>query len=302
MTRFWGWYRKYFLLLNLPVLLLLTELVLVGLDPAHRGAFDLDLALDEAFHGDPPNGAPVVLLVGNSSTRMGFDRAQLGRELSHAGHPVKAYNFGLGAARIDDTRALTELVFARGLKPKLVVLGVNLFLVDPQLNSDSRFPWGVRRSPYLFFHRSHLRKKIKRLIRRTPGVDDLGIPTGDVVLTDRQREDARRAFNGEFGHRKADDLTLISEIPEYLAWLAAQGIAAEVVIMPLNPDCTGRLDEYAAMSAALKAALPPGALDLGNAYPPELFLDAGHLNATGRAKLTTQVAKWIIEHHPELAR
>jgi hypothetical protein len=300
--RFLPWYRRYYLLINLPVLFLVTELALAHYDVARRQPSTLDVALAH-LEASPPGAAPVLLLVGNSGTLFGIDEDQLAQALARPEFPLRVYNFGLAAARIDDTFELIKLLLARGIKPTAVVLGVNPFLVDDHAISDSLFPWLSRTTPYLYFHRSRLRGLLKKLLRDSvDNPEDFGLRGTNLVQTEAQREFGAQAFLREFAHRPVDDFPLLAQLPELLAWLDHQRIPTYVVVLPLSPDGTRRLDTYAPLMAALRSKLPADRLDLADAYPYGVFKDVGHLNALGRQQLTAQLAAWLKTRPGELAR
>jgi len=128
-ARFFHWYRRYYLLVNLPVLLLVTELVMTRIDILRRSPSSFDTALAR-LDASPPGNAPTVVLLGNSATLLGMDEAQLEQSLASSGRPMRVYNFGLAAARIDDTFEVAKLLLAKGVKfitpPVPITLGDNL--------------------------------------------------------------------------------------------------------------------------------------------------------------------------------
>lgn len=283
--RFLAWYRKYYLLVNLPVLFALLEVVLVITDPAHRYATDLDVSLS-ILHTSPPGNDPTVLLLGNSGIRLGVDEAQLAGALSTPGHPVRVYNFGVSSGRADDAFQVAKLLVEGEpkLKPAMVVLGVNAFLVDDHINPDSRFPWVKRRSPYIFYHRSLLRGMLKKVLRRR---------IKDTQMQQYAQEAGVQTFLHEFEHRPVSEFSLLDDVPELVAWLEAHGIPTYVVVLPMSPDGTSKLDNYATLMQAIRSKLPAKRLDLADAFPAASFKDVGHLNEAGRAQMTTKVATWL---------
>src|SRR5689334_7900565 len=138
-SAFLAWYRRYYLLVNLPVLFLIADLAVARLDPVRYKVNDLANA-DARLRDHPPGDAPVVLLVGNSGVQQAVDADQLEQALGRPDRPIRAYNFGLSSARIDDVAELARRLLAQGLRTRAVVLGLNPFLVDDHINSDSRFP------------------------------------------------------------------------------------------------------------------------------------------------------------------
>jgi hypothetical protein len=289
---FLAWYRRYYLLVNLPVLFLISDYVAMRLDLVRFKANDLADAYTR-LHADPPQDTPVLLLLGNSGIRQDVDEAQLEQVLGRPDHPVRVYNFGLSAARVDDTFELARQLRSQGLKPTAVVLGLNAFLIDDQVNPDSRFPWLHRTTPYLYFHRSILRELIKRVFRggmERAGEFELGRTEG--VQTAAQREFAVDSFLHEFEHRSMD-YPLLDKVPELLSWLDTQGIPAYVVVLPISPDGAGRLTSFPSLIAAVRSKAPPGSLDLTERFPYTVFKDVGHVNAAGRKQVTAEIAAWL---------
>ena len=282
-NRFLAWYRRYYLLLNIPVLLLLTEVVLVVVDPVHSGPTDLDTALTR-LETHPPGAGPTILLLGNSGIRLGIDEDELERALGAAGHPARVYNFGLVSGRIDDAVSAAKLVVSGKLHPTIAVIGVNPFLVDDRINPDSLLPWVKRRSPYLFFYRSILRGRIKKILRRH---------VADTEIQGFARDVGVETFLHEFAHRSVEDFTLLDQLPELITWLRGQGVETYAIVLPMSADGTKRLDNYAVLMKALRDRVPPNSLDLAEAYPPEAFKDVGHLSAAGDKDMTSKVATWL---------
>ncbi len=296
---FRSWYAKYYLLLNVPVLLILTELALTLWDPVRHAPFssktDLDYAL-ERIDADPPGGAPIVVLLGNSGVRLGADQTKIAAALGTPGHPVKVYNVGLNGVRVDDELPVVDILRARGVAPVAVVLGVNLYFVDDHVVPDTTYPWIKRHSPYLFFHRNRLYGGMKRLLKRlTKGEKDKPYDQfAEVLKTPKEMKTERRVFLEQFARRRAGDLPLIEELPALLDGLRQRGIRTYVVIMPIRPSAASALPQYDDILAAVKAELPPDALDLTHAaYPDDMFGDIGHFNAAGRAKFTAELSAWL---------
>jgi hypothetical protein len=299
-----GWYRRYYLLVNLPVLLLLTELAVSRLDLVHRFPFNDKDDLAKAFtsfDAQPPRpDDAVMLLLGNSATDRGFDPQALEQAI---GNPhLRIYNFGLKAARLDDERGLLELVRAHGITPRFVVLGINPYLIDHVVNSDTLYPWLDRHTPYLYFHRSRFRTKLwfwmKYMVgaakKKAAKVDRDVDPVPDA--TTRIPATAIRAYVTQFDRRPADDYPLVEQLPGFVDWLAKQHIQPFVVILPMAAAGTRRVPEYEALLAAIRAHAPPGSLDLSQAadkFPDELFYDVGHPNKAGRVVFTHELATWL---------
>ena len=305
-----GWYRRYYLLVNLPVLLLVTELALRRADLVHRFPFNDKDDLSKAFRSydaaPPGPDDAVMLLFGNSATDRGFDPQAIEQAI---GNPhLRVYNFGLKAARVDDERGLLELVRARGITPRAIVLGVNPYLLDDQVNTDTLYPWLQRRTPYLYFHRSRFRTKlwfwIKSLAKGTkqPAKADRD---GDPVpeATTRIPEAAIHAYVSEFDRRPAADYPMIDELADFIAWLEKQNIRTYVVILPMAVAGTSQVPEYEGLLDAIRAHVPAQSLDLSRAtdkFPDELFYDIGHPNQAGRVVFTKELAAWL-KTKPELA-
>jgi hypothetical protein len=308
-----GWYRRYYLLVNLPVLLLVTELALRRADLVHRFPFNDKDDLSKAFRSfdaaPPRPDDAVMLLFGNSATDRGFDPQAIEQAI---GNPhLRIYNFGLKAARIDDERGLLELVRARGITPRAIVLGVNPYLLDDQVNTDTLYPWLQRRTPYLYFHRSRFRTKlwfwIKSLAKGAPKgakpakADRDADPVPEA--TTRISEAAIHAYVSEFDRRPAADYPMVGELADFIAWLEQQNIRTYVVILPMAVAGTSRVPEYEDLLAAIRAHVPAGSLDLSRAadkFPDELFYDIGHPNKAGRVVFTRELAAWL-KTKPELA-
>jgi len=306
-----GWYRRYYLLVNLPVLLLVTELALRRVDLVQRFPFNDKDDLAKAFRSydaEPPRpDDAVMLLFGNSATDRGFDPAAIERAI---GNPhLRVYNFGLKAARVDDERGLLELVRARGITPRAIVLGVNPYLLDDQVNTDTLYPWLQRRTPYLYFHRSRFRTKlwfwVKSLVKRAKPKPDKADRDADPVpeATTRISEAAIHAYVSEFDRRPASDYPMVGELADFIAWLEKQNIRTYVVILPMAATGTSRVPEYEGLLSAIRAQVPAGSLDLSQAsdrFPDELFYDIGHPNKAGRVVFTRELAAWL-KTKPELA-
>lgn len=305
---FWGWYRRYYLLLNLPLLFVLTELALVQLDPVHRWPFNEkdDLAKGlTAYEARPPApGDEIMLLLGNSATDRGMDAEAIERGL---GKPhLRVYNFGLKGARIDDQFELLKYLRARGIVPRYVVLGVNTYLIDDEVNADTLYPWLHRTTPYIYFHRSRIRTKLWRWIKSVVGLEKAKAKKPDKDegdTTQRTPESAVKAFLGEFQGRAPDDFPLIARVPELATTLSAQGITPYVILLPMAPTGTTRLVSFFPLITAMRRALPPASLDLtlSSAYGDELFYDVGHPNHDGKIAITKAITAWLASR-PELQR
>jgi hypothetical protein len=309
--RWLDWYRRYYLLVNLPVLLLVTELVVSRLDLVHRFPFNDKDDLAKAFtsfDAQPPKPDDhVMLLLGNSATDRGFDPRALEQAI---GNPhLRIYNFGLKAARLDDERGLLALLRARGITPRFVVLGINPYLIDDVVNSDTLYPWLERHTPYLYFHRSRFRTKLwfwmKYLVgaakKKAPKADRDVDPVPDA--TAQIPASAIRAYVTQFDRRPASDYTLLERLPDFIDELARQHIQTFVVILPMAAAGTRRVPEYDELLAAIRAHAPAGSLDLSRAadkFPDELFYDVGHPNKAGRVVFTQELATWL-KTRPELA-
>jgi hypothetical protein len=297
---FLAWYRRYYLLVNLPVLFLITELVLTKVDLVHRPPFDEkdDLAKGMTkYNARPPApGDDVLLLLGNSATDRGFDPDAIEKAL---GNPhLRVFNFGLKAARVDDQLALLDFLDARGIHAKYVVVGVNPYLVDDLVAPDTLYPWLDRRTPYVYFHRSRIRTKLWRWVKRVAGIDrKQSVDKDDVPGADaRINEAAFKAFVTEFDHRPADDFPMIGDLGELADRLGKRGITTYMVILPLAASGVARIDNYRPLLAALRAAVPAGSLDLADQYSrftDDMFYDVGHSNAAGRVALTLAIIPWL---------
>lgn len=283
---FLAWYRRYYLLVNVPLLFLIADAVVARLDLARFKVNDLENELAHV-RSHPVDGKPLLLLLGNSGTRQAVDEDQLEQALGRPDRPVRVYNFGLSSARISDTFELAKRLFAQGLKPTAVVLGLNPFLIDDHINPDSRFPWQHGWTPYLYFHRSILRE----LVKKGPRVLGNLQRYADGPPTAAQRTFAVDGFLHEFAHRPVE-FPLLGQIGELLAWLRQQGVATYVVVLPLSPD-GARLDTFPALVAAVRSQAPPGSLDLAERYPYTMFADIGHVTPTARKTVTTEVAAWL---------
>jgi hypothetical protein len=312
---FFAWYRRYYLLVNLPVLLLLTELALVRFDLVNHLPFKDSNDLAAAFarlDARPPNGEPTLVLLGNSAIREGGDQVAIERSLSRPGHPLRAFNFGLSAARLDAQPPVVEALAARGLRPQVALLGVNVCLVDDQVNQDTVYPWVRRSAPYLFFHRSRIRTALDRSARYLTASPqrkkDLRARWDSRAQFKFNRPPSAVEFKGfvdkfvaEFGQRGPGDYPFVEELPGFLAWLEKRGIEPYVVLLPINPAGAGRIRTYRPLMAAIRAKLPPErTLDLADAYPADLFFDMGHVNSAGRLRLTEEVVSWLRTKQPFL--
>jgi len=297
--RWLTWYRRYYLLVNLPVLLLVTELLLVRFDLIHRWPFnekdDLTKAFTSYAERPPPASAKVLLLLGNSATDRGLDPQAIEAGLGDPG--LRVYNFGLKGARLDDTLGLVDLARARGVAPTAVVLGINTYLIDHKVAVDTLYPWLVRRTPYVYFHRSRIRTKLWRWVkslvgleRRRLGKDSDDIPDGKTP------ESAIQTFLAEFDRRPADDFPMVEQLPDVVAELTRRGLRVLVVLYPMAPSGTRRMAEYDALTAAIRAKAPADSLDLTHAperFTDDMFYDVGHPNRAGRAAVTQAVIPWL---------
>ena len=296
-----AWYRRHYLLVNLPILFALTELVLAKVDLVHRPPFDDkdDLAKGLAKYAARPPGPDdsIVLLVGNSATDRGFDPDAI--EKAIAKPHVRIFNFGLKGARIDDQFGLVDFLAARGIKPSHLVVGVNPYLIDDLVASDTLYPWLDRRTPYIYFHRSRIRTKLWRWVKRVAGVDKKAsapdkddVPDASARITDA----AIKAFVTEFDHRAPDDFPMIDQLRAFADAMAARGIKTHFVILPLAATGTAKIDNYGPLASALRAAVPPGSLDLSDRpgqFTDDMFYDVGHSNAAGRVALTAAIIPWM---------
>lgn len=307
---FLAWYRRHYLLLNLPLLLILTDVVMVRFDVANHLPFNDANDLTAAFRrldASPPGGAPTVLLIGNSAIREGVDQAIVEKALQHAEDPFRVYNFGISAARLVDQYSVLDMIEKRGVKPKAIVLGVNPFLIDDEVNPDSVYPWLTRMSPYIYFHRSRFRTFVSRgwryLTSSKSERKELS-ERWDVrpqfkynkPPTDKEFAGFQQKLAEEFKGRPADSFPLVPELPHMISKLHEQGIAVYVVLLPVNPAGTSKVKEVPPLIDAMRAALPPeNTLDLAQAFGPELFYDMGHVNASGRERLTREVSTWLAQ-------
>jgi hypothetical protein len=293
-----GWYRKYYLLVNVPVLLVALELILPSVDAIDHAPFnnanDLEKALTR-LDAAPPGGDPAIVLLGNSAMRVGIDQDVVERGLAAAGRRLRVYNFGLNSVRVDDERALVSLLLERGLKPRAVVLGVNPYLIDEQINPDTIYPWVPRTTPYLYFHRSRIRKAIRQTLSQT--IRGRRLPPYSQFVegtqTPKERKVAIRNYLAQWGSRPPTDYPMIRQLPELIAFFKQHGIATHVVVLPMNAAGTDVNMLYRPVMDAIRAQLPPGTLDLADAYPDECFKDIGHLNGAGRARLSADVLAWL---------
>lgn len=291
-SAFAAWYRRYYLLVNLPALLIATELVMTRVDPVHRShGSNLDRAM-ERYRASPPGGAcaGVMLIVGNSVVRSGIDQDALERGLPG----WRVYNFGLNTARFDDEALLLEHVRSQGIAPQAILVGINLYSIR-DVPSDSRYPWHRRRSPYVFFHREFLwgaiKDRLTHLIAPQPARPYSQFAS--AVLGPEELEVQARTFIGQFAHHTAADFPLLDQLAGLLRGAADHGIRVHVVLLPMNPIATG-FAEYPALVAAIRARVPAGSLDLtGEPYPRELFDDVGHLGEAGRQRLTARIVDWL---------
>ena len=313
---FLSWYRRHYLLINLPVLMLLTDLALAHFDVAARLPFKGSNDLAGAFarlEARPPRGEPTLLILGNSSIREGADQVAIEQGLSRPGHPLRALNFGLSAGLIDAQYWVVETLAARGISPKAALLGVNGFLLDDHINQDTVYPWVGRRSPYLFFHRSRIRTSIDRSAQylRAPSQKRKELlvqwdPRSQFKYnrppSPAEFKSSVTKFVAEFRDRRPSDYPLLEELPGLVAWLEKRGIEPYVVLLPTNPVAAGRTPTHEPLMAAIRAKVAPDhTLDLADAYPADLFYDTGHVNAAGRLRLSEDITSWLRTKNPFLA-
>ena len=305
---FGAWYRRFYLLVNVPILLVLTELAFVHWRVAERLPFqesnDLEAALARYDASPPAKDAPVLVLLGNSAIREGIDQHTIEQGLSTPTRALRAYNFGLSAARVDDEFDLFNLMLARGIRPRIAVIGVNPFLVDDEINPDTTYPWVERHSPYVYFHRSRFRTSILR-----SAVYLLSSKKKKVELRARWDADEQfkcnrapkdesgaalaKTFAAEFGKRAPSEYPMIARLTALVKYLDDHGVTTYVVMLPMNPVGT-KIATYAPLQAAVKAAVPPDRLlDLEDRLPADHFHDMGHVNEKGRDELTAAVLAWL---------
>jgi hypothetical protein len=288
-----AWYRRFYLLVNLPVLLLATELVLTWSDPVNWSrSSNLDRAMAR-YRAAPPGASPVMLVLGSSVVRSGVDQDAVQRGLRARGD-WRVYNFGLNTARLDDEIELLGYLLQHDIKPRAILLGVNLYSIK-DAESDSRYPWHHRRSPYVFYHRNYLFNGLKD--RLTQLIEPRQLKPysqfANAVLTPEELDAQAQGFIAQFARREPGDLEMLDQLPALIGWIAAHGIAAHVVLLPMNPVAS-RFAEYPSLVSAIRDRIPPGSLDLTAAgYPKELFDDVGHLNEAGRRRLTAQIVEWL---------
>lgn len=289
-----AWYRQYYLLVNVPLLLLLTELAMVRLDPVHyTRSSNLDLALAR-FDASPPRNSPTLLFIGNSGVRAGIDQDLI--ETASANRAgLRVYNFGLNTARITDELGLIQLLDNKGIRPRAVVLGFNLYSIANE-PSDSRYPWLHRRSPYIFFHRQYLwnavKDRWKRLVsggrkRSYSQFDDAPAPESEAVAM-------LAKFISEFSGRSSDEFPQLAKISQLIARWRERGVRVYTVLLPISPRGFGFASFYG-LNRALLARLPVDTLDLTTSLPVSAFRDVGHVNAAGRRQLTSRVIAWLDE-------
>ena len=301
----WAWYRRHYLLVNIPVLFLITELALTRIDLVHRWPFnekdDLAKALSSYRQRPPAPGDSVMLLLGNSATDRGFDPVAIEQAI---GDPhLRIYNFGLKGTRLEDQYGLIEHVIAHGIKPTHVMLGINTYLIDHNVGVDTLYPFLERRTPYVYFHRSRIRTKLWRWVKSIVGLEKRKKSKEvDEIPDGKTPESAIRIYLQEFGDRGPDDYPMIDRIPAFVDWLGKRGIRAYVVLLPMAASGTSRVAEYDAVTAAMRARAPADSLDLthdAGRFTDDLFYDVGHSNKAGRVVLTQAVIPWLKQ---ELAR
>ncbi len=304
-----SWYRRYYLLVNVPLLLLITELLLVKFDVVHHLPFRDPDDLIEAEHRLAKTTTsperPAIALLGNSALREGLDQALIEHALDAGGIPATVYNFGLSAGRLRDQEEMLERLIESGLTPKAVVVGVNLFLIDDQVNSDTVYPWNERRSPYLYFHRSRFRTTLLRaaryLIASKKKRANLAARWTDAAQFRYDRKATPDEYAGflarllsEFGSRPPVSYPMIGELRPFVDRWLAKGIQVYLVLLPMNPDGTAKLATYRDLMTAIRNAAPPDrTLDLADMLPADVFYDMGHVNGTGRPQLSARVGEWL---------
>ncbi|HET7502360.1 MAG TPA: hypothetical protein VFK02_15180, partial [Kofleriaceae bacterium] len=223
-SRLMAWYRRYYLLVNLPVLLVVTELVLTRLDPVNWShSSNLDRAVAR-YQVSPPGDAPVMLVLGSSVVRSGIDQAAVEAGLAARGG-WRVYNFGLNTARLDDEVELLEYLLRRGIKPKAILFGINLYSIK-DTESDSRYPWHHRRSPYVLFHRSYLFNAIKARVLQpfVPRSDRPYSQFANASLTPDELSAQARSFVAQYARVRTDELAMLDELAVLLRRIADHGI------------------------------------------------------------------------------
>ena len=304
-----GWYRRYYLLVNVPLLLLITDIVFARIDLVHHLPFrdpdDLVQAEQRVAAHEASPDRPIVALLGNSALREGLDEGAIERSLDERDVHRTVYNFGLSAGRVRDVVRLLDRLVAAGNTPKAVLLGVNLFLIDDHVNSDSVYPWNERSSPYIYFHRSRFRTSLMRaaryLIASTPKRRQLDAQWTEAEQFRYDRKPSATEYAGflaqfmeEFGARSPGTYPMIGELHDFIARTLGKGVEVYVVLLPMNPAGTATVMKYRALMAAIREAVPSErTLDLADAFPAEDFYDMGHVNAAGRALLSKRVSDWL---------
>jgi hypothetical protein len=290
---FLAWYRRFYLLVNLPVLFLATEIALSWLDPVNWShSSNLEQAISR-YRSSPPGDSPVLLVLGSSVVRSGIDQSAV--ESSLGPHDNwRVYNFGLNTARLDDEVELLEYLRHQGITPRAILLCVNLYSLK-DAESDSRYPWHRRSSPYVLYHRNYLFNGLKARLSQ------LIVPKQvkpysqflNAILTPEELDAQARSFIASFAHRQPDEFPMLDEVSVLLRWIADHGIRVYVALLPMHP-LASNFDTYPALVAAIRARVPPGSLDLTRGeYPKELFDDIGHFNERGRRLLTAQIVEWL---------
>jgi hypothetical protein len=291
--RFLAWYRRFYLLVNLPVLFLATELALSWSDPVNWShSSNLDQAIAR-YRSSPPGASPVLLVLGSSVVRSGVDQSLVESSLATHGN-WRVYNFGLNTATLDDEVELLEYLLHQGIKPRAIVLCLNLYSLK-DTESDSRYPWHRRRSPYVFYHRNYLfngvKSRLSQLIARKQAKPYSQFT--NAVLTPEELDAQAKSFIASFAHRRPDEFPMLEELSVLLRWAADHGIRADVALLPMHP-LASTFEAYPALVAAIRARAPPGSLDLtGGQYSGELFDDIGHFNERGRRRLTAEIVEWL---------
>lgn len=287
-----AWYRRYYLLINVPALFLLTELAMARIDPVNvTHSSNLDMAFAR-YNASPPQGAPILLLVGNSAVRAGLDQEMI--ESASAGHAgLRVYNFGLNTARISDELGLLQLLHDKGIQPRAVVLGFNLYSIAND-DSDTRYPWHHRGSPYVFFHRHYLGTAVQeRLKRFLAGERKRPYSQFEQAPASESEEFAMLVkFISAFDGRVDGDFPELNKISQLIERWREHGVRVHVVLLPMSPRAFGFTSFYS-LYDAMRARLPADTLDLTMSFPVSAFRDVGHVNAVGRQKLTAEIIAWL---------
>lgn len=294
MTPFAAWYRKHYLLVTVPILFVVVEVILTVWDPVRKNELDPFSQALADVRARPANERPVVLFIGNSAMKMGIEPALFESELSGQHLSYAVYNFGLASTSALDLNDILANVRSAGIRPNVIVVGVNLYLFDSRVHVDSRLPWVDRRSPYIFFHRSLLRRRLKGVVRKNVDAGgELGIGVSDGIQNDAQRAFNTAAFLREFGDQNADAFPLFQTLKAFFASVERDHIPCFAVLLPQNSDGTAKLATFPELMRRLRDAVTVERLDVSDTYPFTEFIDVGHLNSAGRARLTKEVASWL---------